>query len=96
MLKPTRVNSNQFSYNAGNGKFVAEISDFGPDFQFGRVYDDACDEGLTLVSARTQRDLVFVIERREVDDEGDLIAWHLVPASGQEGMPKCSMIIFND
>ncbi len=83
VLTPKPVSTARFTYVPGDRLFVAEASDFagGP---FGRVYDDACDEGLTLVSARTGRQVVFAVTHIEVDRrEGELLYWDLEPAPGQ-------------
>lgn len=95
VLRPTPVSTSGMSYK--NGSFVAEISDFGPSFRFGQVYDDACDEGLTLVSHRTGSEKVFAVSERKFDREGDLTSWELV-SIGKNGRPDglYSMTIFND
>lgn len=74
VLHPTPVSTRQFTLDGAT--FVAEISDFGPGFKFGQVYDDACDEGITLVSQWTGAEIVFAVHHEERRD-GDLLWWEL-------------------
>lgn len=83
VLQPTPVSTRQFSFDQTTQTFTAEVSDLGRDFRFGRVYDDACDAGLTLVSARSGSQIVFCVEHEERDSEGDLLYWVLRPVSRQ-------------
>lgn len=77
VLTPTRYSTRRFT--AINGMLVAEASDLDRPSPFGRVYDDACDEGLTLVSHVTGREMVFAVDHIERDREGDLMYWDLKP-----------------
>jgi hypothetical protein len=96
ILKPQPVSTRQLTFlpaeGGDHGKFVAEISE---THGFGRVYDDACDEGLTVVSATTGREVVYVVERTEVRD-GELVAWYLEPAELRLRGSLPSLTLFND
>lgn len=71
--------------------FVAEASEIGP---FTRVYDDACDVGMTLISQRTGNAVTFVVNHTERDAEGDVLYDDLVPADFK---PRGFTVrIFND
>lgn len=98
VLTPTRVTSDRFTTTTGHeGEklLVAEMSDFGRDFRFGRVYDDACDVGLTIVSRRTGREVVFAVDREFRDREGELLWVELVPANlSERGL--CRVRLYND
>lgn len=99
ILKPSPVSLRHFTrvagLRSGGGMLVAEVSDFGRGFAFERVYDDACDEGLTVVSHHTGREVVYGVEHVERDPEGDLLFWKLRPASPRErDLP--TITIFND
>ena len=74
-LRPTPVSTDRFSYDPATRSFSAEISELR--INFGRVYDDAVDEGFTMVSTKTGREIVFVVEHVEYDPEGDLRWWTL-------------------
>jgi hypothetical protein len=91
ILKPRPVSTRQFDWDSADRKFVGEISS---THGFGRVYADACDEGLTMVSARTGREVVVVIDTEVRDANGDVQFWVLVPADS--GAPKFTVQLFND
>lgn len=74
--KPCPVSTRQFTWLADQRTYVGEISS---TYGLGRVYDDACDEGLTLVSAKTGREVVFVVTETGVR-EGEIFDWTLRPA----------------
>lgn len=80
VLRPTPVSTDKFTYNASERSFFAELSDL--QINFSRVYDDAVDEGFTMVSARTGKEIVFVVEHIEFDPEGDLRWWTLRSLTG--------------
>jgi protocatechuate 3,4-dioxygenase beta subunit len=44
---------------------------------FGQVYDDACDDGLILVSHKTGQEVRMVVTRTVHDKEGDVTHWCL-------------------
>ncbi len=89
-LKPAPVSTRQLSWFADERRYVGEISSTNG---FGRVYDDACDEGLTLVSARTGNEQVFVVADVDVDSEGDVRFWTLKPVDRHLDV---SVTLFND
>lgn len=91
LLKPRPVSTAQFSYFGAAAQFVGEVSSTNG---LGRVYDDAADEGLTLVSARTGREVVFVVSEVHFDREGDLTHWTLRPATPQAF--DVTLVLFND
>lgn len=89
ILTPTRVSTDRFTRVQVDSPFptflVAEESDLGRDFRLGRVYDDACDVGFTLVSARTGREIVMALEDEHRDPrEGELLYTDFVPARRDE------------
>jgi lysophospholipid acyltransferase (LPLAT)-like uncharacterized protein len=88
VLKPAPVATSQFMYDTVTRTFSAEISSTNG---FGRVYDDAADDGLTLVSTKTGKEIVFVVSDVHRDREGDLTHWDLVAV----GAPF-RMVVFND
>lgn len=88
ILKPAPVSTRQFAYDDATRTFSADMSD---THGLGRVYDDACDDGLTLVSSRTCSERVFIVQSVERDAEGDVTRWLL---SSVEGGYR--MILWND
>jgi hypothetical protein len=81
-LQPSPISSSQFNYHPGENLLTAEASDLR-DLRQGRVYDDACDVGFTVVSARTGAARIFVMAREEFDREGDLlyVDFEMIPES---------------
>jgi len=62
MLLPLQpLSIDRFYHNAESKHLVAEISDLGPR-AFQRLYDDACDEGLSVYNARTGSTTIWAIE----------------------------------
>lgn len=102
VLSPSPVSSDRFTFvrsgapfTDGGPKLVAEMSDFGSGFNLGRVYDDACDVGLTVVSRRTGRRVVYAVQHEEYDREGDLLWIDLAPVDRRDrGLP--GVRLFND
>lgn len=92
VLKPKPVSTRQFFYSAEHRQFVGEISSTNG---LGRVYDDACDEGLTLVSARTGVEVTFVVDHTERSADGELMWWLLKPV-GKGPLPQVTLILLND
>lgn len=81
LLHPAPVGSDRFVWYAPGRVFTGEMSELRG---FGRVWDDSCDEGLTLVSSRRPGEaVVFVVSHTEVRD-GDLLYWDLKPADGRD------------
>jgi hypothetical protein len=70
--------------------FVAEASSLPP---LGRVYDDACDEGLTLLSERYPGDEVVFVVTSSQEREGDILYWDLSAVNRSTGF---SVRIYND
>lgn len=89
LLKPNRTSTKAFTYTPSTRHFTACISDTNG---MGRVWDDACDTGLTLVSSRTGREIVFVVTDMETR-EGDTMLWHLRPV---DSSCPYRLTLFND
>lgn len=92
-LYPQPVSSRQFHYDATTRTFVGEISE---THGFGRVWADSCDEGLTIVSARTGNRRVFVVDDEVRDAEGDTLYWTLKSVQGNWIDGDYVLTLFND
>jgi len=92
-LRPAPKSSVHFRYDKATRTFTTEASNLGPGTLFDRVWRDAADMGLTIISERTGNEMVFVIDRTVVDREGDTLQWVLRPAAADELL---TLIIFND
>jgi hypothetical protein len=94
ILHPRAVNVTMFTWIPESHMYVAEISDFGKSFRFDRVFDDACDEGLTLVNRFGTDEIVFVVCHTE-SKEGDILYWDL-EAAKKPNRYNFTLRIFND
>lgn len=96
VLRPNRYSGSQFTWKDNHG--TAEVSDLVRDRNpFSAVYDDACDEGLTVVSHRTHKEVVFAVDK--IDMNGDEVAgWRLVSISTRSGRPDglFTLLVIND
>ena len=77
ILHPNPVLGSRLLWLADKHQYVAEMSEIGG---FGRVYDDACDEGFTIVSRYDGKQAVFAVNHEERDSDGDVQWWDLIPA----------------
>lgn len=95
ILSPNPVPATQMTWIPNQQQFVTEMSQIRG---FGRVYDDACDEGLTLVSRYSDRpEIVFAVEHVERDNDGDTLYWDLKPASlADRNRVRFSVRVYND
>ena len=75
LLQTPEVNMAMFHYHPEDKTFTQEISTLGRDFQLGQVYDDACDEGFTMVSHHTGKHVAFAQCSVDKDREGDIAGW---------------------
>jgi hypothetical protein len=75
LLSPTRIGTQHFTWVPDKSLFVAEDSSLPRP---SRVWDDACDEGYTLVSERTGEELVIALEHVERSEDG-IAHWDYQP-----------------
>jgi hypothetical protein len=93
LLAPPAVSAGRFHWDAPSRQFSAEISDLGLR-AFGQVWDDSCDEGLTLISRFGDRSAVFVVEETQVSG-GEVTGWLLKPARPADRL-DFTLLIHND
>lgn len=87
-----RHRSDRFTYIPATRTFVAEASDFNGTRLSDQLYNDACDEGMVIVSTRTGKEVAFYLDEEERDREGDVIAWHFKAVKGD----AYQCVVFND
>lgn len=80
---------------------MSELSEGSARRVFGRVYDDAADEGFVIVNPVTCKEAVFAIHHQEFDKrEGDLLWIDLAPTQRTlEKIPALrnwTVRVFND
>ena len=59
-------------------RLTALASDLGPWWRIGRLWPDACDEGI-LIRGKTGQVGRFVLTKTE-KREGDTLCWYFIPA----------------
>jgi hypothetical protein len=93
-----RVSSKLFDWSAKDKQFTVEASTLGKN-AIGQVYDDACDEGFTMVSARTGKTATFYLVSRE-RYQGEVTGWTLKPTGEtlrkQPQLKGVTVRVFND
>jgi len=71
------ISTKQLTWNKESKTFSAFISDFGKNFQFERIYPDACDEGITVLSDKTGKTAVFYVKGIQRNYEDGIQYWIL-------------------
>lgn len=93
------LSSKLFDYNRTTATFTAEVSGLGPR-PFGPVFNDAIDDGFSLVSAKTGNVADFYIYRAERDRESEITHWVLKPTSDTirlfPHLKDTTVVVFND
>jgi len=93
------VESNRFTFFKPKNEFVADISDLGA-FRFQRLYDDAADVGLALLSSKTGKIALFYLQCEHTNGDGDITHWTLFPTKEaikkNPGLAFVTMTIYND
>ena len=92
VLRPTPVSTRDLSYKAKTGIFTAEASSIPRP---GRVYDDACDLGFTVISHLSLNKVVFV-EHAEKRDADDLLYTDYLPVAERGWVRPVLLRVFND
>ena len=75
----SRIDASRFNWS--DKVPAAEASELG--FRLSRVYDDACDLGVLVVSPRTGAEAVFYLASEDTDGE-DVYGWRLRPTAETE------------
>jgi hypothetical protein len=79
VLRPAPTSSTRLMWAPLQKRFIGEMSDLYGGF--GRVWDDAADEGMTLISRYDDSEMVFVVDH-EQRGEDDILWWDLRPVAG--------------
>lgn len=77
-----RASTQQFYFDTPTKHFVTEASELsqgGRIDMFHRIYDDAMDVGLVLVSHRTGREATYYLHEEKRNSDRDLMVWILLP-----------------
>jgi hypothetical protein len=99
MPEVLKYNSKLFDYDKERKQFVTEASTLGNP-TFSKLYDDVCDIGFLLESARTGVVVPYKVVQEKRDREDDIEYWKLVPTQEAirriPGAEATSIIVFND
>ena len=82
--------TDRFTFDKATSTFVAFVSDL-PSPRFSAIYDDACDYGFVMRSAKTGTEVVFTMVDEQYNEDNELQVSLFRSADGKFG---CS--IFND
>jgi hypothetical protein len=96
LLDTPRFSTDQFSFDGGC-EFSCDVSDLGYS-PLGRTFDDACDCGLTLVSANTGMAIRFSEIHSEFGEDG-LLYTDLAPVGPPANDPNLRILrvrLYND
>lgn len=99
VMRTAPVSTRHFTWLGSPRMFVAEASTLEANGIYpAQVFDDAIDEGYTLVSERTGREVTVGANHTERDREGDLLFTDYVPvdARGPQRHPAFTVRVFND
>lgn len=69
------ISSRRFTYHEALFKFTAEASDLGRIDFLARAFDDACDQGFRIRSEKTNKEVLFILDREELRGD-DQRVWH--------------------
>ena len=96
------ISTDRFLYSKETKTFVASISDLGTTYVFDRIYSDAADEGLTLVSEKSGLEATYYLDHTNFSNDADreLESWELKPTvetvRKHPQLRDTTILIFND
>lgn len=94
----TTIPTKLFDFDRQEMTFTAELSTImgnGHD-PFSRIYDDAIDAGLALISPRGNV-IVYAHVSTERDPEGETMYWEFEPIPEHKAKAGCTkVVLFND
>lgn len=97
MMRPTALSTNALgmSYHAPSRSLTIEESTLRANRKApGQVYNDACDEGFTLISHRTGNEVIVAMHEIKRDHDGDVQAWIYKSVWPRDA--NITLMVFND
>jgi hypothetical protein len=79
--------------------FIAEISELPETFNpLSAVWDDACDAGFILVSAKTGKEITFTFWKEDKNRDGEVAGYRFKPClrNNEMHLKDLSVLIIND
>lgn len=97
--KPNELNCpvhdlGRFDWSWDRGSLTSEASLLGRGQFWGRLYNDACDEGFEIHSPRTGNTVKFYLHETHRDPDGDVTHWIFKPVNAIGTVSE--VIVFND
>ncbi len=92
----TELSSSDFTWVAERKVFVSEISDFKGKNLEHQIFDDACDYGFVMKSAKTGKVVPFAFSTFEKDSEGDILMFIYVPVDRALFEMGVKVVLLND
>lgn len=77
MIIGDRISTTLFSYDSERRMFVTEDSSLRGFNPMGQLWDDSCDQGFVMVSAKTGKEVPFYFQSAR-HDEYDIQYWDFV------------------
>jgi hypothetical protein len=96
------INTDRFLYSKETKTFCTDISNLGTTYVFDRLYSDACDEGLTLVSEKSGFEATYYLDHvnHSNDTDHEIVSWELKPTvetvRKHPQLRDTTVLIFND
>jgi hypothetical protein len=96
-----RICTDRFGYK--NKVFSEEMSTLSGGtrtFSWTRLYSDACDVGVVLVSQKTSKEVRYYLHDTHKDNDNDVQYWELLPCTEDvrknPGVKNTKIMIWND
>lgn len=90
---PNTYSTEDFSYSASTGTFVADFTDLNPRL-------DTNHDQIALISHATGNTATYTLRRVDMDPDDDIIAWVFLPSSDTVHrhplLLRTSVVVFND
>ena len=94
-LQIDQISTDQLGWTPEHNQFSAYISDLSRAFNpLKQIWDDACDVGFELVSARTGAVVVFTLERTDKDRDREVAGWKF--RGFAPGFDHLKVLLIND
>ena len=87
-----KISSNAFTYNSDLHAFYAEVSGLNGFNFLSQVFDDACDVGFAIESAKTGKSVVFIFTKTDKNDD-EILGWRFESYNFHQ---KLTCLIIND
>jgi len=74
MIIANKISSNNFCFLAKHKTFTVDLSELPRTFNpTTPVYDDACDAGFVMISAKTGKEIIFILDNVVRNEDNELM-----------------------